>query len=345
MRSEAGVSIDRMSMEAPGLHLSGTARFRPDMALEQAKLHHIDIDGLIDGELTLSRDDERQRLAIDATGSQLNITSWIQQALKSVGSEASNLPLSVDGAYDEIVLSPGYTLESGALTYRHSGEAVQTLSLRGTRPDGPFAISLGETSDMPNRQARLSISDASDAMLKVMGLESTDGGALTITAELPKSGVEGAIIGQVQATDFTVQNAPFLAQILSLASLIGIVDTLSGESFGFEALAFDFVLEDRVLSVRDATLRGPAIGMTGEGDIKLDDRALDFRGTLVPAYTVNSLLGDIPLIGDIFVGKDGEGVFAVICSARPLFQGADFHQSTLSADAGFHPGDFPRKSR
>ncbi len=124
MRSAAGVSIDRMSMEAPGLHLSGTARFRPDMALEQAKLHHIAIDGLIDGELTLSRDDERQRLAIDATSSQLNITSWIQQALKSVGREASNLPLLVDAAYDEIILSPGYTLESGALTYRHSANPV-----------------------------------------------------------------------------------------------------------------------------------------------------------------------------------------------------------------------------
>ena len=94
-----------------------------------------------------------------------------------------------------------------------------------------------------------------------MGLESTDGGALTITAGLPKSGVGGAIIGQVQATDFTVQNAPFLSQILSLAALIGIVDTLSGEGLGFEVLAFDFVFEDRVLSVRDATLRGPAIGM------------------------------------------------------------------------------------
>jgi len=344
-RSESGVSIDALTMQAPGLDLSGAARLRPDMALDQASLDRIVIDGLIDGQLTLSRDDAAQRLAIDTSGTRLNISSWVETALKSAGGEASNLPLSVDAAYDEIVVSPGYALESGSLIYRHSGEAVETLSLSGTRPKGPFEITLGELPNLPNRQVRLTVPDASDAMSKVLGLEATRGGTLSITAELPKSGIEGAIIGQVKATDFTVQNAPFLAQILSLASLTGIVDTLSGDGLGFQELDFNFALEDRIMSVRDATMRGSAIGMTGEGDIALDDRSVDFSGTLVPAYTANSLLGDIPLIGDIFVGKDGEGVFAVTYAVRGPYSGAQISINPLSALApGFIRGIF-RQSR
>lgn len=344
-RSESGVSIDALTMQAPGLDLSGSAQLRPDLSLDEARLERILIDGLIDGQLTLSRDDEAQRLAIDTIGTRLNISNWVDAALKSAGGDASNLPLSVDATYDEIVVSPGYVLESGALIYRHTGEAVETLSLRGTRPDGPFDITLGELPDLPNRQARLTIPDASDAMSKVMGLEATRGGALSITAELPKSGIEGAIIGQVKATDFTVQNAPFLAQILSLASLTGIVDTLSGDGLGFQELDFDFALENRIMSVRDATLRGSAIGMTGAGDIALDDRSVDFSGTLVPAYTANSLLGDIPLIGDIFVGKDGEGVFAITYAVRGPYSGAQISINPLSALApGFIRGIF-RQSR
>lgn len=345
MRLDSGVSIDALTMQAPGLDLSGSARLRPDLSLDEAHLDRIVVDGLIDGQLTLSRDDAAQRLALDTSGTRLNISSWVDAALKSAGGETSSLPISVDAAYDEIVVSPGYALESGALIYRHTGEAVETLSLHGTRPVGPFEITLGELPDLPNRQARLTIPDASDAMSKVMGLEATRGGALSITAELPKSGIEGATIGQVRATDFTVQNAPFLAQILSLASLTGIVDTLSGDGLGFQELDFDFALEDRIMSVRDATLRGSAIGMTGEGDVALDDRSVDFSGTLVPAYTANSLLGDIPLIGDIFVGKDGEGVFAITYAVRGPYSGAQISINPLSALApGFIRGIF-RQSR
>ena len=35
------------------------------------------------------------------------------------------------------------------------------------------------------------------------------------------------------------------------------------------------------------------------------------QGTLVPAYTLNSVLGNIPLLGNLLVGKEGEGIFAM----------------------------------
>jgi hypothetical protein len=31
----------------------------------------------------------------------------------------------------------------------------------------------------------------------------------------------------------------------------------------------------------------------------------------VPAYTINSVLGNIPLLGTLLVGRKGEGVFAI----------------------------------
>ena len=34
------------------------------------------------------------------------------------------------------------------------------------------------------------------------------------------------------------------------------------------------------------------------------------QGTIVPAYMLNSALGNIPLIGDLFTGGEGKGIFA-----------------------------------
>ncbi|MGJ8559445.1 MAG: YhdP family protein [Litorimonas sp.] len=343
-RGDEGFSIPKLTMQAPGLDLGGSIQLRAGMALQEARLDTAKIDGLIDGRLVLSRDDIANRLALDASGDRLDISAFVAQALARAGGETNNIPLSFDAAFDEIILSPGYALEQGTMSYRHNGDAVEQLSLQGARDSGPLRVQL-EQIELGSREATLIVPDVSEAASKILGLNATQGGALTIKASLPETGVVGAVIGQAVATDLTVQNAPFLAQILSLASLTGIVDTLSGGGLSFDELVFDFALQDRILSVRDAKMRGPAIGMTGEGDIGLDDKTVDFSGTVVPAYTANSLLGDIPLIGDLLIGKDGEGVFAVTYAVKGPYSSALISINPLSAlTPGFIRGIF-RESR
>ena len=42
------------------------------------------------------------------------------------------------------------------------------------------------------------------------------------------------------------------------------------------------------------------------------DKLVSLRGTLVPATTLNKVIGSLPLIGKILVGdKTGEGIFGV----------------------------------
>ena len=56
---------------------------------------------------------------------------------------------------------------------------------------------------------------------------------------------------------------------------------------------------------------GPSISILMDGYIQKDD-LVSLRGTLVPATTVNKVIGSIPVIGDLLVGKKaGEGVFGV----------------------------------
>lgn len=342
-RSEPGFSVSGLSMQAPGLDLAGSIDLRTGLALEQARLETARIDGLIDGQLTLSRDDVKNRLALVASGQTLDISTFIADALARAGGDGQNVPLSFDADFEEIILSPGYALDDSSLRYRHNGEAIEEFSLAGLRESGPLRMSLTPTAD-GNRQATLIVPDVSVAAAKILGLTASQGGALTIDAVLSETGGDGPVIGRAVATDLTVKNAPFLAQILSLASLTGIVDTLSGSGLGFDELVFDFALENRVLSVRDAKMRGPAIGMTGEGDIELDAKTVDFSGTLVPAYTANSILGDIPLIGGLLIGKDGEGVFAVNYAVKGPYSSALISINPLSAlTPGFIRGIFREK--
>jgi len=62
---------------------------------------------------------------------------------------------------------------------------------------------------------------------------------------------------------------------------------------------------------------------------------MDVDGVLVPAYTFNSVLGNVPLLGDIVVGKEGEGMFALNYSVSGPFEKTQIAVNPLSA---FAPG-------
>ena len=63
------------------------------------------------------------------------------------------------------------------------------------------------------------------------------------------------------------------------------------------------------------TPAGRAIGATADGYIDRPKDQVALKGSLVPAYGLNSVLGNIPLLGDVLVSKKGEGIFGVTYSA------------------------------
>jgi len=112
-------------------------------------------------------------------------------------------------------------------------------------------------------------------------------------------------------TDFKVSKVPALAQLLTLASLQGIADTLSGEGIRFESFEMKSNSEGNVLNIEDALAIGPAVSILLEGYVD-KGKIVSLRGTLVPATKLNSIIASIPIVGDILVGKKtGEGVVGV----------------------------------
>jgi hypothetical protein len=111
--------------------------------------------------------------------------------------------------------------------------------------------------------------------------------------------------------NFKVKEIPALAKILSLASLQGIADLLTGEGIRFTDFEMNFTNKGKLMTIDELYAIGPAISILIEGYVE-EDNLISLRGTLVPATTINRSIASIPLIGDLLVGKKvGEGVFGV----------------------------------
>ena len=111
--------------------------------------------------------------------------------------------------------------------------------------------------------------------------------------------------------DFKLKELPALTKILTLASLQGIADLLSGEGIRFNEFEMNFINEKDLMTINEIYAIGPAISILMDGYIEKDN-LISLRGTLFPATTINKTIGSIPLLGNILVGKKiGEGVFGV----------------------------------
>ncbi len=141
------------------------------------------------------------------------------------------------------------------------------------------------------------------------------GGKLTV------DGTFGGDADQAMVTmsDVRLKNAPLVAQLFSLASLQGLSDVLNGDGVLFTEVSAPVKFQDGRIDLPGMRASGPAMGITARGWIAPGDSELSLDGVLVPSFGVNSLLGGLPIIGDLFVSRQGEGMFAPTYSVRGTF--------------------------
>jgi hypothetical protein len=141
----------------------------------------------------------------------------------------------------------------------------------------------------------------------IKGFEDSDEGYL----DFYSSKNNGISNSKLIIDNFKIKEIPALAKILSLASLQGIADLLTGEGIRFTDFEMNFTNKGKLMTIDELYAIGPAISILIEGYIE-EDNLISLRGTLVPATTINRSIASIPLIGDLLVGKKvGEGVFGV----------------------------------
>ncbi|WP_415322586.1 hypothetical protein [Candidatus Pelagibacter sp. Uisw_127] len=125
---------------------------------------------------------------------------------------------------------------------------------------------------------------------------------------IKKDGVSDSVL---VIDNFKVKKVPVFAKLLSLASLQGIADLLTGEGIRFTDFEMRYSSQKGLTKIEEMYAIGPAISILMDGYIE-PKKLVSLSGTLVPATTINRSIASIPVLGKILIGeKTGEGVFGV----------------------------------
>jgi hypothetical protein len=224
-------------------------------------------------------------------------------------------PIWLRAKFDRLWFNPGEPIENVSGTAINDGEDWRTIKFVGTLPKNHRV-----TFDLSTRKGVRSLAFTSSnagAALRAFDLFDTiQGGKLRLTGTRDRRVRDSRWTGGLTITDFQLLRAPFLARALLLASLPGIVNLLSGKGVTFSRLDMPYELKSKVLVIKKARSVGPALGLTADGEIDFIRDRISLKGTIVPAYTISSVLGKIPILGYFLTGKEKTGVFAASYSLK-----------------------------
>lgn len=310
--SQAGASVEDIRIEGEGIDVLGKAAFR-DGGLAEAAFPKFYLDGVADLAVTSERNSSGA-LAITAVGDYLNAAALVERSLKSGGDDEEGSPwgagLTVTARIDRLNLREGVEYGNASLDLWRGPEQLEKLDFAAfDANDAPFIVKFDHAGDA--RSITATTSELGDLLKGVFGVRSIRGGEGLIKINLSSPERKG-ISGTVAAQNIHVVDAPLLARVFSAGSLDGLNNLMNGEGIDFAAASGKFDLKDGVFSVNEFRATGTSVGLTADGAMALGDGGeVSLSGAVAPVYQLNSVLGAAPVIGDILVGKKGEGVLAV----------------------------------
>lgn len=156
------------------------------------------------------------------------------------------------------------------------------------------------------------------------------GGVLSIQGQYDDAKPVPLLAGNFQLLDYQIGNAPILAKLLTLGSLTGIVNLLQGQGISFNKAGGKFTFQDSLLILSDTKTSGSAIGITLEGQANLKKEQMIFTGNIVPAYGINSIAGNVPILGKVLTGGEGQGIIATRYKVEGNFEDPSVSVNPLS---------------
>ncbi len=339
---DGALNLNPLSITAEGIDLAATASVGADGRLVAADIERLIAPGQLDLSLIADRPeglDGPLRLAF--RGDYLNVGDLFTLTAPGGPGPLITAPLIVEADLNRVILRD-VVFADLTLSALMGPDGIGNVGLMASNTAGETGLLVDYAPDPDNADQRLLTvrSDDAGSLLTAFGdFTNVAGGRLRLDAVAPNNGEAGLLSGRVEVDAFTLERMPLLARILAAGSLEGLGGLLSGEGIEFERLESDFTWSGGTLGLEDARAVGPSLGATTQGVVSFEESRIQLDGTLLPSYGANSILGGLPLIGELLTSRRGEGIFGVTFSVAGPFDETRVIANPLAA---FAPGVFRR---
>ena len=294
------ISIPHLRLTAPGLQMQGRATFyAATRRLRRLVISRLK-SGLTDISIQVDQPVRGPRI-LRIRGKAIDLTRTIDMRGRSPDEPMP--PTIIRASVKRVYFAPGrpFTNVKGAAVF--DGRDWRSIDVTGMAGKGKVLVRLVD--DSRRRRLKVRVADAGATLKALNVYDKVHGGTISVDAVINDSKGAEQFIGRAEMRKFRLRNAPAAARLLALASIRGISNLgAKDDGIAMDEFVAPVRFQRGLIVVRNARAVGSQIGVTLNGSVNLKTNLINLRGTIVPAYSINSLLGKL------VASEKGSGLFA-----------------------------------
>ncbi|MBT8471827.1 MAG: DUF3971 domain-containing protein [Marinicaulis sp.] len=332
------VEVSDLKITGDDLDIRGDIQFTDNGAVRFAELAIFKLKDAADLSLKLERSPANE-LSITALGKYLNAGAIVETITEGGNNDRGEIDwgpgVKLTARIDEISMRGGAEYSVTSLDLWRSSDELKQLDFSGFDPGGlPLSVKMSETGMEANDRTRTVSAHSNNIghlLRAVFNYGSVEGGEGVLSFDLSEENADG-LSGKLEARNITLSDAPLVARLFSAGSLDGLANLMNDQGINLTQAYGEFEIANKILGVSNFRATGPSVGITADGAVALGaDGDIRLDGALAPFYQINSLLGNAPIFGELFVGKKGEGIVALSYAISGKRQSPSVSINPLSA--------------
>ena len=301
-RYEETLRIGRADFKADGLEAGGRFALDENGALQSADLDRFRLRE--DADLAVGVTRTADGLEADLRGRYLDLEPVFDLA----DDDGAGAPLSARFRIEEIRVADGYRLREAEGWMRRTGGTLRA-DVSGLVGSAALTAQYAETDGAPGS---LSVqSRQAGELAEHLGLyEGARGGELNMIAEVgPRSGAD--LSGLVKIRGVGLTRGEGLRTILTTGRFATeqVEEVEDGLVFGSVRAPFRYA--DGEFTLDGGFAKSPSLAITARGTLNPGADRIDLAGVISPAYVLTSAIDNLPILGRILTGNEGEGLLGM----------------------------------
>lgn len=278
--------------------LSGLIFFHPNKKFKKFEIQKVKLGDYFQGNATYTTSSHKNKLLVNGT-----MYNYLKAPKFKI--ETQEIPLSIIASFAKLTISENLDLDRFIGEFRI--DEMFKGSGSGNLNGGP-EVTIDLTISDKKKKLEAYSNNAGDVLMKSDIYSSGYGGEIYF--DLTKR-LNQAAEGTIRVTNMKVLGAPFLAKLVALTSIEGILDALGSNGMIFNDIKANFSFDKNFLTITKGVAVNPSLGITLSGTREMKSKMINYSGVVSPAYSLNRMVKKLPLIGNMLGGAEGEGAFGI----------------------------------
>ena len=291
-------------------------------------------------DISVSVERKGKGYSIAVKGSKFDARALIRHVRKQMSSPdaGDGVPVDLTADVGSVAGFGDEALSKVKVTMHYDGRDVTELTISATSASG-FPVNFHLEGAGAKRTLQLEALDGGEILRFLDIYGQVRGGVLTLN--MTGSG-DDRLTGKADLNDFRIFNEPRLNALVSSKapdshSLNDVIKSgIDTSEVKFDRASATLAVTPASLQVANAIVRGAVVGATFQGTVYDKNNNMRMTGTFMPAYGLNRLLADIPLIGALLGNGRDRGLIGITFRLDGRRQEAEAQRQSAVGDRAGH---------